>query len=67
MYARYSKIRDEKGLNDLTVANGAGVPQSTIYDWKQRSADNANASLSVDNLSKIAKFLGVSLEKLLED
>lgn len=66
MYAKYAKIRDERGLSDLAVANGAGVPQSTIYDWKQRSTENSKAALSVAHLKKIADFLKVSIDSLID-
>ena len=66
MYAKYAKIRDERGLSDLAVANGAGVPQSTIYDWKQRSAENSKAAVSVAHLKKIADFLDVSIDSLID-
>lgn len=66
MYAKYAKIRDERGLSDLAVANGAGVPQSTIYDWKQRSTENSKAAVSVAHLKKIADFLNVSIDSLID-
>ncbi len=66
MYAKYAKIRDERGLSDLAVANGAGIPQSTIYDWKQRSTENSKAALSVAHLKRIADFLHISIDDLLE-
>ena len=66
MYAKYAKIRDERGFSDLAVANGAGIPQSTLYDWKQRSAENEKASLSVAHLKRIADFLNCSIDDLID-
>lgn len=67
MYARYAKIRDERKLNDLQVAEATGIPSSTIYDWRQRSAENPKAGLSADKLLKIAKLLEKPIEFFLED
>lgn len=67
MYTRYAKLRDSKGLTDNAVAVATGIPQSTIYDWKQRSAEKKTARLSVENTAKIAKLFDVPIETLLED
>lgn len=52
-------------MNDHSVAVATGIPQSTIYDWKQRSANDPKAKLSVDNLAKIAVLFGVPIETFL--
>ena len=67
MYAKYAKLRDEQGFNDLKVAEAVKIPPSTIYDWRQRSEENPSAKLSVDKLYLIAKLFGVSIEYFLED
>lgn len=67
MYAKYAKIRDNKGLTDNAVAVATGITQSTIYDWKQRAMKNPKANLSVENAKKIADFLGVSVDDLLRE
>ena len=66
MYKAYEKLRNERGLTDHEVALRAGIPQSTIYDWKQRSAKNKNAGMSFKNLTKIAQVLEVSILDLAE-
>ena len=66
MYTRYAQLRDERGFTDNAVATKTGIPQSTIYDWKQRSANNADASLSADKLLLIARLFEVPLETFLE-
>lgn len=69
MYSKYAVIRDQKGYNDLMVAKETGIPQSTIYDWKQRTekcTDEKKPALSVENLWKIAKLFDVSIEDLLK-
>lgn len=67
MYAKYAKLRDEKQMTDNAVAVASGVAQSTIYDWKQRAAINPKASLSVENLLKISKALGVTVDYFAQD
>ncbi len=65
MYTRYAQLRDSKGMTDYEVATKAGIPASTIYDWKQRSTQK-RASLSVEHAVKIARLFGVAVEELLE-
>lgn len=62
MYAKYAKLRDSRNMTDNSVAVASGITQSTIYDWKKRSEANPNASLSVENLSRIAKVFDVPLD-----
>lgn len=59
MYARYAKLRDEKGLTDYAVAKKTGISPSLISEWKQRSETNANASLTFESMMKIADLLGI--------
>ena len=70
MYAKYAVFRDKLGLNDLTVSKMSGVPQSTIYEWRQRSEKWKEGEkvplLSAENLQKVATALGVKIEDLLE-
>jgi len=67
MYSRYAEIRDKVGMNDLQVADKAKIPPTTIYDWKQRSSSNPEASMSVANLMKIACALGCKLDDLIDN
>ena len=66
MYKKYADLRDELGYNDLRVAKETGIPQSTIYDWKQRFEKNEDARLSVDALAKVAKLLNKPIEYFIE-
>lgn len=59
MYEEYAKIRDLKGLSDYAVAKGAHLGRSTISDWK-----NGTHTPNLENMTKIAAFLGVSVEML---
>lgn len=52
-------------MNDHSVSVATGIPQSTIYDWKQRSANDPKAKMSVDNLAKIATLFEVPIETFL--
>lgn len=67
MYKKYADLRDERGYNDLRVAKETGIPQSTIYDWKQRCERNEDARISINALAKIAKLLQKPIEYFLED
>ena len=66
MYQKYSELRDARGLTDYQVAQQTGIPQSSIYDWKQRAEKNAGALISVSALSKIASLFDVSIEAFLQ-
>lgn len=67
MYVLYAEYRDERGLTDNAVAKAVGITASTIYDWKQRSAKNPTARLSVDHLKKIADYLGITVDDLITE
>lgn len=67
MYTKYAKLRDAKGLNDNKVAEMTGIPASTIYDWKQRSEKDGKASLSFENIVRIAKLFEVSVNYFAEE
>lgn len=67
MYTRYAEIRDKAGLNDRQVAERTGIPQSTIYDWKQRAAKDVNAGISAIYLAKIAKVIGCDISDLIDE
>jgi hypothetical protein len=49
------------------VAERTGIPQSTIYDWKQRAAKDANAGISAIYLAKIAKVIGCDISDLIDE
>lgn len=60
MYKEYVKLRDERGVTDYRVAKETGITKSTFTDWK-----NGRSEPKIDKLSKIAKFFGVSVERLI--
>lgn len=71
MYYTYEKYRKKAGYNDMQVSKLTGIPQSTIYDWKQRSdqyrseGKKEKASMSAVSLAKIAKVLKCDVSKLI--
>lgn len=64
---KYETIRDERGLNDYQVAQLAGIEKSTFYTWRKRSETNRYLTMSMINMMKMAKALGVRLEDLVGD
>ena len=71
MYYTYAKMREKAGLNDLQVSKLTGIPQSTIYDWKQRTdrykaeGKTEKAEISALSLIKISKVLKCDVQKLI--
>ena len=59
MYENYCKFRDAKGLKDADVARATGITKSTFSDWKSGRSVPKN-----EKLQKIADFLGVSLDAI---
>ncbi len=59
MFLIFEQIMNEKKLKMSDVARGAGIPYSTLTDWKV-----GRYTPKMDKLQKIADFLGVSLEYL---
>ena len=58
MYAKYVKLRDNKGVNDSTVSKATGVERSTFTDWK-----NGRSAPKLEKLVKIADYFGVTLDE----
>ena len=67
MYSKYEKLRDARGMNNLQVAEAVGIPQSTLYDWQQRDAEKKGAGMKVENLAKIARFFGVTVDYFIDE
>ena len=61
-YTKYSAIRDEKGLTDSKVADGIDITASSLSDWK-----NSGALINVDKVYRIARYLGVTVEDIMEE
>lgn len=64
MYKIYEKLRKERGLTNYAVAAKTGIPESSLYDWEQRSRKNPRAAMSIEAIAKIADLFEVSLDTL---
>lgn len=60
LYYIFEKIIKERGISLYRVSKDTGIPYSTLNDWK-----NGKSKPKVDKLIKIATYLGVSLDELL--
>lgn len=61
MNTLYTRLKAERGLTDYKIAQDTGVPRSTISEW------NAGQYIPrAETLLKIARYLNVSIEELLE-
>lgn len=61
MNALYTRLKAERGLTDYRIAQDTGVSRSTLSEW------NAGQYIpKADKLLKIARYLNVSIEDLLE-
>lgn len=68
MYARYAKLRDERGYCDGSVAREIGISPNTLYDWKQRTERNGEkADIATPTLIAIADLFGVTLDELVRE
>lgn len=61
MYEKFRQIIEKKGMTAYRVAKDCGIPAMTLYDWKA-----GRTKPKTDKLSKIAKYLGVTIEDLIE-
>lgn len=59
IYQNIKKIADEKGISIRKIELETGITPSSIYHWNE-------VKPSVDKVAKVAKYLGVSVEELLE-
>lgn len=62
MYAKYAKLRDEKGVTDYRVSEETGILKSTLSDWKY-----GRYNPKFDKLLILAKYFGVPVEYFAED
>ena len=58
-YDVYAQYRDGFGYTDYYISKRCGVPRSCISDWK-----TGISFMSVDNLYKVCKFLGITVEDI---
>ncbi len=62
MYAKYAKLRDEKGVTDYRVAQDTGIATATLSEWKA-----GTYKPKIDKLLTLAKYFGVSIEELIQE
>jgi transcriptional regulator with XRE-family HTH domain len=59
IYNNIKSIADSKGISIRKIETDTGIVLGSIYHWNE-------VKPSVDKVAKVAKYLGVSIEKLLE-
>lgn len=57
MYAKYAKLRDEKGVTDYRVSVETGIPASTLSEWKQGMYEP-----KVSKLVKLSEYFNVPFD-----
>jgi len=61
LYDKFRQIITERGLTVYKIAKDTDIPQSTFSQWK-----SGRSVPKVDKLQKVAKYLDVPLEDLVE-
>lgn len=61
MYARYTELRDSKGVKDADVSKATNIPASTFTDWK-----TGKSKPKLEKLIRIAEYFEVSVEELIK-
>lgn len=59
---KIKELMEAKGITAYRMAADLGFPQSTVSEWLSGAY-----SPKADKLLKIAKYLGVSVEELIEE
>ena len=62
MYRNFEKIIKEKGITAYAVAKETDLSPVVFSDWK-----SGKSKPKADKLLKIARFLGVPVEELIEE
>lgn len=62
MYKNFQKLLDKKGITAYRVAKDTGIPTASLSDWK-----NGKSIPKADKLSKIATYLGTTIEELIKE
>lgn len=60
IYDNIKKIAKERGISIRKIEIGAGIGNGVIAGWKESSP-------TVENLKRVADYLGVPLEKLIQE
>ncbi len=68
LYEKYERLLKKTGETTYQVCRATNIPESTISMWRDRCVNQGkDAKLSVDNLAKLAKHFGVSIDYFIED
>lgn len=59
IYQNIKEIADSKGISIRKIEIDTGIALGSIYHWNE-------VKPSVDKAAKVAKYLGVTVEQLLE-
>lgn len=62
MYTKFEELIKSKGITIYRVAKDTGICSVNLYNWK-----SGKSVPKLDKLSKIAKYLGVSVSELIEE
>lgn len=62
MYERIRKLLEQRGETFADLSRGTGILQSTLSNFKAR-----NSTLSVQNVLKVARYFGITVEELMEE
>ncbi len=58
----FGRLLQQRGISALKLAQDTGIPKSIVYEWR-----NGERLPSAENLSKLSRYFGVSLETLIGD
>lgn len=61
MYEKLKELLDERGITVAEMCRETGISQSTMSNLKERGGN-----LSVENLVKVTRYLGVTVESIVE-
>lgn len=63
MQQKYHELLGRAGVSTATVAKETGIPYSTLNEWRK----GKTKKISLENLTKLANYFGISLSYFYED
>lgn len=61
-YARYERLRKEKGVTDYEVSQKTGISTATLSEWKKGTYQP-----KIDKIKKLAEFFGAPITYFVGD
>lgn len=58
-YAKFTELLSKNGVTTAQVARETGISESVFSNWKNRPGQ---CNLTVENLAKVSKFFGVTMD-----